>query len=153
MPYLPPSVVLGRLSQFTADTLVGAIAEGSKFERAQAGSMSSTLGFLSKEVAERDGSIREQREALLDALDELEGLGDEAAAAFVRDQREAVESVGLAMGNTDAVQSALLEGIDELRTAVNDSTFDEDTPEARGILYDLFRTRVESQLQMLGRES
>jgi len=153
MTYLPPSVVLERLSEFTADTLIGAIGEGSKFERAQAGSMSSTLDYLSKEVAGRDSSIHEQREALLDALDELEPLGDEKATAFMTDQREALESVDSTTGNSEAVQSALLVGMTDLREAIDDGTFGEDTPEARRVLYDLFRTRVESQLQVLGRDS
>lgn len=153
MPYLPPAVVLERLSQFTADTLVGAIGEGSKFERAQVGSMSSTLGFLSKEVDGRDESIGEQLEATLIALDDLSTLGDGAATAFVADRREALESVKPTMGNTDAVQSVLLETMSDLREAVDDGTFEDDTPEARRICYDLFETRVESQLAMLGRES
>lgn len=153
MTYLPPSVLLERLSEFTSDTLMSAIGEGSKFERAQVGSMSSTLAYLSKEVAGRDSSIREQREALLNALDELEPLGDEEATAFVADQREPLESVDPTIGNSEAVQSALLVGMTDLHEAIDDGTFKEDTPEARRVLYDLFGTRVESQLQVLGRES
>lgn len=153
MPYLPPSAVLDRLSEFTAETLIGAIGDGSKFERAQAGSMSSTLGFLSKEVAGRDRAIRNQRGALLDALDDLEVLGGQEAVSFVADQRKAVESVAPTMGNTEEVQAVVLEAMGDLQAAIHDGTFGEDTPEARRILYDLFATRVESQLRTLGRES
>lgn len=151
MPYLPPSVMLDRLSEFTSETLVGEIGEGSKFVRAQVSSMSSTLGFLSKEVANRDESIREQREALLQALDDLEGLGDGKTDEFVTDLRVSVESAEPTLGNTEAVEGALLDALGDIQEAIDDQTFGKDTPEARRILYELFETRVESQLSVLGR--
>lgn len=152
MPYLPPSVVLERLSEFTSDTVIGSIGEESKFVRAQVGSMSSTLGFLSQEVAHQGESMLEQHEALLDALDTLSGLGGEEAEAFLADQRETVEGIDPVLGNRGEVRTVLLTVLGDLRQAVNDRTFGEDTPEARGVLYDLFETRIESQLWMLGRE-
>jgi hypothetical protein len=151
MPYVPPSTVLGRLSEFTADTVVDAIGEESTFVRAQVGSMSSTLGFLAREVEHRDESILERRRALLDALDELEGVGGAAADAFVADQRERVEAVEPVIGNADDVETAVRETLGELQRAVDDGTFGAETPEARARLYDLFEHRVESQLHVLGR--
>ncbi len=151
MPYVPPSTVLGRLSEFTADTVVDAIGEESTFVRAQVGSMSSTLGFLAREVEHRDESILERRRALLDALDELEGVGGAAADAFVADQRERVEAVEPVIGNADDVETAVRETLGELQRAVDDGTFGAETPEARARLYELFEHRVESQLHVLGR--
>lgn len=153
MPYLPPSVVLGRVSEFTADTLVESVGQESEFMRAQVGSMSSTLGFLARETAHRDEAILERRTALLDALDELESLGRGPADSFVTAQREAIEAVEPTMGNTDEVESTVRESLGALQRAVTDGTFDPDTPTARGILYDLFETRVESQLRVLGRDA
>lgn len=152
MTYLPPSVVLSRLSEFTSDTVIGGIGEGSKFVRAQVGSMSSTLGFLSQEIARQDEALLEQREALLDALDDVENLGDNEVSVFVADQRDTVENIDPRMGNTEEVQSVLLDAMGDLQTAINDGTFEEDTAEARGVLYDLFETRVQSQLWVLGRD-
>jgi len=151
MPYVPPSVVLRRLSEFTADTVVGAIGEESTFVRAQVGSMSSTLGFLAHEVERRDEAVLEQRRATLEALKTLESLEGDAVEAFVVDQRKAIESTDPALGNTEAVRSSLREVLEAIRAAVEDDRFD-DTAAARAVLYDLFETRVDSQLRMLGRE-
>lgn len=153
MTYVSPSVVLERLSEFTSGTVVEAIGEESRFVRAQVGSMSSTLGFLSREVEHRDESVRRQRRALLDALDDLGRLGDDGAGDFVADRREAVESVEPTLGNLEDVRTILRETLEELRVAVDDGTFGEDTPEARTVLYDLFETRVENQLRVLGRDA
>lgn len=153
MVYLPPSDVLDRLSEFTADTLVGAIGNGSKFQRAQAGSMSSTLGFLARETEHREQSFLEQRVALLEALDELEGLGDDDATSFVTAQRDLVDSEEPTMGNADDVQATLLEAIGGLQSAMADGTFGEDTTRARAVLYELLEKRVQSQLQVVGRDA
>lgn len=158
MTYVSPSVVLERLSEFSSGTIVEAIGEESTteestFVRAQVGSMSSTLGFLAREVEHRDESVRRQRRALLDALDDLEEFADDGAGTFVADRRDAVEAVEPTLGNLEDVRAVLRETLGELQHAVDDGTFGEDTPAARTVLYDLFETRVESQLRVLGRES
>jgi hypothetical protein len=153
MTYVPPSVVLERLSEFTAETVVDAIGQESAFVRAQVGSMSSTLGFLAREVERRDEAVLEQRRATLEALRTLEGLDADAVEAFVADQRETIESTDPALGNTEPVRRSLREVLEAIRAAVEDGRFGDDTPEARAVLYDLFETRVDSQLRVLGRES
>lgn len=152
MTYIAPSVVLGRLSEFTSDTVVEAIGEESSFVRAQVGSMSSTLGFLSREVEHREEAVLEQRRRLLEAFENLEHLGDEDASSFVAEKREAIESIDPIIGKTDDIRTKSRDTLGELRQAIEEGTFGEDTPEARTILYDLFETRIENQLHMLGRE-
>lgn len=152
MTYVPPSVVLERLSTFTAETVIDAIGEDSGFARAQVGSMSSTLGFLSREVERRDGAVLERRNGLLDALEDLEELGGQDATAFVAEQRQRVEAVDPVIGNTEEVRTVLREVLGELRRAVEDGIFEPDTPAARRQLYDLFDRRVQSQLSVLREE-
>ena len=152
MPYLPPELVLDRLSTFTSDEVIGYVGAESSFARSQVGSMASTLGFLSREVEHQDDALLTQYESLLDLCDDLEEISGADAPAVVREQREILTSVDTSIGNTARVNRVVIDVFEEFRQAIAAGSFGEQTPQAREALYDRFQTRVESQLQMLGRE-
>lgn len=160
MPYLRPELVLDRFSTFARDDVRPAIVgDGDEFLEAQVGSMSSTLSFLSKELDGMGDAVETQHESLVDALDDAEqvladvdadGDTDQVRSTIAETKGRLSETVA---SDPYAHERAILEGSSAVLEAVDDH-LDETTARAvRTPLYRFLRTRVESQLELLGRGS
>lgn len=157
MPYLSPSLVLGRFSGFARDEVRPAIGgEDDEFMQAQVGSMSSTLSFLSKELDGMGEAVDAQHDALLDALDGAEhALADadretDEVEAAVEDARERVRDAPC--GDVYEHERVLVESCSDVLEAVDERLDGETARAVREPLYRYLRTRVQSQLEMLGRD-
>ncbi|MFC7157582.1 hypothetical protein ACFQPA_19330 [Halomarina halobia] len=157
MPYLRPELILDRFSAFARDDVRPSIVgEGDEFLEAQVGSMSSTMSFLSKELEGRGDAVETQREALLDALDGVEQVVDEADGD-VDDVRTSVEATRERVSNaprTDVYEHerVLVGASSDLLETVEEDLDRETAQAVREPLYGFLQTRVESQLVMLGRD-
>ena len=158
MPYLRPELVLDRFSSFARDDVRPAIVgEGDEFLEAQVGSMSSTLSFLSRELEGMGDAIDSQHDALVAALDEAERVLDDASAdggdldPSVKQTRERVSNA--ARDDIYEHERVLVDASSELLEAVDEELDDESARAVREPLYGFLRTRVESQLRMLGRDA
>lgn len=158
MPYLPPELILDRFSTFARDDVRSSInGEGDEFLEAQVGSMSSTLSFLSKELEGMGDAVESQHEALLEALDGAEQVLNDVDAGgsdiriTLEETRERVSNAP--RGDLYEHEQVLVDASSELLEAV-DEDLDRKTAQAiREPLYQFLQTRVESQLEMLGRDA
>lgn len=152
MPYLDPELVVGQFSKYLYREVREAIEDDEKFVAAQVGSMSSSMNFLSRELGGAHVAVNAQRRALLEALDDVEGILDEddvegdGVRGAVSTARERVDSAdggpSEVEGELTAAATAVLDGIDE----------DLDGDAARRVrrpLYDYMETRVQTQLDLL----
>lgn len=157
MPYLSPALVLGRFSGFARDEVRPAIGgEGDEFLEAQVGSMSSTLSFLSKELDGMGEAVDEQHDTLLEALDgaaqaldDADHDGNEVAAA-IDEARERVTDAP--RGDVYEHERVLVEVSSDVLGVVDEHLDGEAARAVREPVYGYLRTRVESQLRMLGRD-
>jgi hypothetical protein len=158
MPYLRPERVLDRFSSFARNDVRSAIGgEGDEFLEAQVGSMSSTLSFLSKELEGMGDAVESQREALLAALDEAESVlqdvdfdgGD--LQTTVEETRERVSNAP--RDDVYEYEQVLVDASSDLLEAVDEELDPETARAVREPLYRFLRARVESQLEMLGRDA
>lgn len=151
MPYLDPSRVLARFSSFAREEIRPEIDD--EFTRGQIGSMSSTMRFLANELSGQRAALTRQREALLDALDELEETLDrtelEPIVDTVSSARTRVKDVD---EGTDELESALLSASNDVLAEIDRNLEGETARRARRPLYDFLDVRVQSQLEMLGRD-
>jgi hypothetical protein len=158
MPYLPPELILDRFSTFARDDVRSSInGEGDEFLEAQVGSMSSTLSFLSKELEGMGDAVESQHEALLEALDGAEQVLNDVDAGG-SDIRITLEETRERVSNAPRNDSyeheqILVDASSELLEAVNEDLDRETAQAIREPLYQFLQTRVESQLEMLGRDA
>lgn len=158
MPYLPPELVLDRFSTFARDDVRPSIAgEGDEFLEAQVGSMSSTLSFLSKELEGMGDAVESQHEALLKALDGAEQILDDVDTGgsdiqiTIAETRERVSNAP--RNDPYEHERVLVDASSELLEAVEEDLDPETAQAIREPLYQFLQTRVESQLEMLGRDA
>jgi hypothetical protein len=158
MPYLPPELILDRFSTFARDDVRPSIdGEGDEFLEAQVGSMSSTLSFLSKELEGMGDAVESQHEALLEALDGAEQVLNDVDAGgsdiriTLEETRERVSNAP--RNDPDEHEQVLVDASSELLEAVEEDLDRETAQAIREPLYQFLQTRVESQLEMLGRDA
>lgn len=150
MPYLEPEDVLREFSRYALEDIRPALKEDEQFMRGQVGSMASTLRFLAGELEGMDDAVASQRQSLVDALAETETrVSDQQVREAVVDARERVEAAGSDPRETERV---LLDAANDALAAVDDLD-DEDARRARAPIYDFLDTRLEAQLQLLGRRA
>ncbi len=155
MPYLEPEHVLQQFASYLNDDVRNAIDDDQKFVRAQVGSMSSSLNFFARELGGMHVALKTQQRRLHCALDDIESnLGESESAAAVADTiadaRADIESADAT--NATALEQELTTAAIGVFEAVNEKLDDEAARQARQSLYDFLDTRVETQLDLLGRE-
>lgn len=155
MPYLEPEHVLQQFASYLNEDVRNAIEDDQKFVRAQVGSMSSSLNFLSRELGGMHVALKTQQRRLHCSLDDIEdGLSEDESGAAVAD---AITAARADIERADATNAREFE--QELTTAaiavfkaVNEELDDADAQQARQPLYDFLDTRVQTQLDLLGRK-
>lgn len=150
MPHLEPERVLERFSTYLREDVREEIDD--EFVAGQVGSMSSTLQYLSQQLElERDVTIR-QRETLLDSLAEVEERCDDGTVREeARRARERIEEADT--GDVDELETTLVSACNDVLESINAELDGEEAREARRPLYGFLRTRVEGQLELLGRDT
>ncbi len=157
MPYLHPELVLRRFSAFAREAVrPSVVGDGDEFLEAQVGSMSSTLGFLSKELGGMRDAIDVQHEVLLEALEgaerALDGIDTEAPEV-----RTVVEDGRTRLADPPADvydhEELLLEVSSDALGAVEAALDGEAASAVRDPLYEFLHVRVTTQLEMLGRKA
>lgn len=158
MPYLSPELVLGRFATFARDDVRNALTEeDGEFMRAQVGSMSSTLEFLSMELDGMGDVVDAQHRALATALDEattaLETI-DADAPKVQRAIQDATEQLADAL-HSDVYdhEEFLTRASEDILAAIDAELVGDEAKIVRAPLYAFLRTRVDEQLHMLGREA
>lgn len=155
MPYLEPAHVLRQFSAFAREEIRPALADDERFVAAQVGSMASTLQYLAAELDGHEAAVDAQREALDEALDaaiaSLRKSEAPGAAAALDDVTDARKRVDEAEGDARAVEDELLAAADGALAAI-DGVEGEAAEAARRPLYAFLDTRLEEQLELLGRE-
>lgn len=158
MPYLRPKLVLNRFSTFARDDIRPAIVgDGDEFLEAQVGSMSSTMSFLSKELDGMGDAVETQHDSLVDAIDDadralVDAAGDTGAvSSTIADARDHLSESS--WGDPYAHEEVLLEHSSAILEAVDEHLDDPSAKSVRAPLYRFLQTRVETQLEMLGRGS
>jgi hypothetical protein len=156
MPYLKPEDALARISGFTRDELRPGIAEDREFLRDQAGSMSSTLRFLAREIEMREDVVQEQAEtleaSLIMARKELADIdGADAVRAAVDDALAVVQS--LETLDTYECERAILNACNDVLAVIQSDLMGDDARRVRRPLYDFIDTRLQLQLEILGQSS
>jgi hypothetical protein len=156
MPYLKPEDALARISGFTRDELRPGIAEDREFLRDQAGSMSSTLRFLAREIEMREDVVREQAEtleaSLIMARKELADIdGADAVRAAVDDALAVVQS--LETLDIYERERAILDACNDVLAVIQSELIGDDARRVRRPLYDFIDTRLQLQLEILGQSS
>ncbi|WP_254533622.1 hypothetical protein [Natrinema gelatinilyticum] len=155
MPYLEPEHVLHQFASYLNDDVRSAIADDQKFVQAQVGSMSSSLNFLAMELGGMHVAMKTQRRRLLCAFDDIESeLGDGDAAVAVAD---AIDTARAELEQTDmtdvrALETELTNAANTVFEAINTELDEKAARRARRPLYDFLDTRVQTQLDLLGRE-
>lgn len=155
MPYLDPAQILKQFSQFLQMEVRPAIPDDERTTRAQVGSMSSTLRFLSKELAGREEAFEHQRQALLEALDEIDRRLTNLSGAD-RVQSEVIDAraqLKQAEGTFQEREAVVLDSSDAILAAIEGDLEDDEARSVRKPMYDFLETWVDSQLRMLGGES
>jgi hypothetical protein len=151
MPYLQPEVILGRFAQFTRSNIRSGIKEDEEFLKSQAGSMSSTLRFLAREIEHREDSVAKQREVLLDALEDVRSATEaERVQRAADDARTQVENAN-AMDVYD-VEKEFLDACNEVLTVIDETLGEGDANPTRAPLYEFIEFRLDEQLRILGRD-
>jgi len=122
-----------------------------EFLQGQIGSMASTLRFLSMELADRTDAIERQHDALLDALEEVAATAeDEAVVSAARTARD--ELADVADLEPRKVEERLLAAGNDVLTEIDDELAGDDARRARSPMYEFLDTRVQTQLELMGRE-
>jgi hypothetical protein len=154
MPYLKPEHVLQQFASYLSDDIRHAVADDEKFVQAQVGSMSSSLNFLAKEFGGMRVAINTQKRQLDSSLAAVERqLDDESADAVVAAIDEARSELTQADGTSarDLEQTVTAAATTAL-SAINEELDEERARQARQPLYEFLETRVQTQLDVLGRE-
>lgn len=150
MPYLEPEVILRRFSKYLVEEVRPALDD--EFLRGQVGSMSSTLRFLSMELEEQKEAVERQRDDLLTAFDEVAAVTeDETVCTAVESATETISNV-----SGDEIQESeakMLEASNRVLGVIEDELTGEAAQRARKPMYKFLRTRVQTQLKQMGRES
>lgn len=155
MPYLEPEHVLQQFAGYLSDDVRSAIKDDEKYVQAQVGSMSSSLNFLARELGGMHVAINTQRRRLNEALDNIEAeLGDDESGAAVAD---AIASARTELKQADGTDARSLEqnvtaAATSVFRAINEELDSEAANQARRPLYGFLETRVQTQLDVLGRE-
>jgi len=152
MPYLKPEETMRQFSNFVLEEVRPRVED--EFVRAQLGSMSSTLRFMSGEIQGMDEAVEAQRQTLVAALDGVEAAVDES-------EEKVLESVEEARGRIDdaadtgtrELEESLLAACEDMLQTIDEELEGEDARRARRPLYDFLDVRVESQLRMCGRKA
>jgi len=153
MPYLKPEETMRQFSKFVLEEVRPRIED--EFVRAQLGSMSSTLRFMSGEIQGMDEAVEAQRRTFVSSLDGVEAALDGSEAETdrvleaVEDARERVDAN--ADADTRETEKALLAACEDVLQTIDDELDGDDARSARRPLYDFLDVRVESQLRMCGR--
>lgn len=151
MPYLEPEHVLKRFSKFALAEVRPAIDD--EFLQGQVGSMASTLRFVSMEVAGWPDAIERQHDALLTALDEVAAtVEDDAVGATVADAIDRVSEAPAATDDPDDLERTLLAASNDVLDAIEEELAGDAARRARGPVYEFLEVRVQSQLELMGRE-
>jgi Mg2+ and Co2+ transporter CorA len=155
MPYLQPNHVLQQFANYLSDDVRSAIEDDEKFVQAQVGSMSSSLNFLSKELSGMHVAVNTQKRQLERALDDIESRvsNDESADTVL----EAIDDARSALEEADRAEARELEqtvtaAATDVISAINQDLDDEAARRARRPFYEFLETRVQTQLDVLGRE-
>lgn len=156
MPYLKPENALERISGFTRKEIRGGIAADREFLKDQAGSMSSTLRFMAREIEMREDVVEEQFETFLTSLDTVERALAEvnhdrapAVEAAVADAHDRIDSLDTL--DVYAREQALLVACNDVLDAIERDLDGDAARRIRRPIYDFIDTRLQLQLQILGR--
>lgn len=150
MPYLNPEHTLERFSEFALDEIRPAVDDD--FLQGQVGSMGSTLRFLSMEIAGKRGAVEQQKSGLEASLKKLlERTNDDEIENIVEGEIDKIHSIPDQEPNK--TEELLLDISNNVLTAIDNELTEESAQTARRPMYEFLDTRVESQLEMLGRES
>ena len=154
MPYLQPEVALDRIAGFTRNEIRSGIKDDREFLQSQAGSMSSTLRFLAREIEYREEAIAHQRAVLDDALTTVATDASEMGAEAVREAASDASSSleGLETMDVYAVEQELLDAANDVLAVIDGSVDDEQACRLREPLYEFIECRLDEQLKMLGRD-
>jgi hypothetical protein len=155
MPYLEPEHVLQQFAGYLSDDVRSAIKDDEKYVQAQVGSMSSSLNFLARELGGMHVAINTQRRRLNEALDNIQAeLGDDESGAAVADAIASARTELKQADGTDArsLEQDLTAAATSVFQAINEELDGEAANQARRPLYDFLETRVQTQLDVLGRE-
>jgi len=115
--------------------------------------MASTLRFLSMEVAGWPEAIERQHDALLTALEAVgETVEDDTVAATVEDALDRVTGAPATTDDPDDLETALLAASNDVLDAIDGELDGEAARRARGPMYEFLDVRVQSQLELMGRE-
>lgn len=149
MLYLEPEHVLGRFSEFVLSEVRPAIDD--EFLKGQVGSVASTLRFLSMELADRTDAIERQHDTLLDALEEVAATAENepvvSAARAASDELTDVSDL-----DTRELEERLLAAGRDVLAIINENLAGDDARRARRPMYEFLDTRVQTQLELMGRE-
>lgn len=155
MPYLEPELVVQRFGSYLHTDVRDAIDDDRQFVHAQVGSMSSSLTFLARELGGARVAINTQRRALQTALEEVETALEERPEAH-EEVLAAVESARARLENAEGAPTAVEREVVGAANIVFESIRDEldgdQARRARRPLYRFLDTRVQTQLDVLGRD-
>lgn len=155
MPYLEPAVIVEEFADFTREQIRPAIEDDEQFIHAQAGSMSSTLRFLSNELREMETAVEEQASVLREALDDVDRLAGAADAGWSADVRAAVDEARTTLESAPSSlrerEQALLEAANHVLEQIDESVDGEEVRELRRPMYRFVDARLDAQLEILGR--
>lgn len=155
MPYLEPEHVLQQFAGYLSDDVRGAVRDDEKFVQAQIGSMSSSLNFLAKEFSGMHVAINTQRRQLDRSLATVEGqLNDDESADAVLEAIDEARSAIEQADRTDArdLEQTVTGAAETVLSAINEELDEETARQARQPLYEFLETRVQTQLDVLGRQ-
>jgi len=155
MPYLPPAKIVEQFSNFTRKEIRPVIKDDEQFMQAQAGSMSSTLRFLSNELEQMETSIQKQESAFRDALDDIHEIAakqDGSVADIDEALTEARDTLQSDVSSHRSRERELLEASNKLLEAIENDTDGDDARELRRPMYRFIDIRLNTQLKMLGRD-
>lgn len=156
MPYVKPEEALTRISGFTREEIRPGIAEDREFLRDQAGSMSSTLRFLAREIELREDVVDEQAATLEGSL---AGASEELASIEGSEPVEDAVADGLdrlnALETMDVYrrEQVSLDACNEVLAAIDDHLEGAAARRVRRPVYEFIDTRFQLQRKILGRSS
>lgn len=156
MLYLDPEDVLERLSKFAIEEVRPAIRDDERFVKAQVGSMASTLRFLSGELAALERSMGRQEQSFREALADVDARIDKQDRDLERIRNAISDSrAELATAeNSLEREEIILEDADDILSLIDANVDDHATAcTLREPFYGFLDTRVNAQLQMLGRDA
>lgn len=151
MPHTDPELLLERFSGFLYSDVRSAIGED-QLLHAQLGSLSSTLGFLAKELEHYGSDIETQRAAFERALDQMDDLVDneQAVASAITDARSRINDVPEYELREE--ERTILAEVSRLLETIEDECPADRGGELRAPLYAFMKERTDTRLETLGRE-